>query len=607
MSSTALQVSRRDNMVRTARQLAAAGNQSRASVQMEQAAIGAAPKVAAARLAQAGLWVMKTAPERAIDLMTRSIAASRTEAPPEAWETLAHLLQRLGRTAKARELGLEALSVLPPSRTTLRIARLILDTGEVDRALEAARAAFEALGRPLEEAHAVLPIALQAADWPLADQVIAQLGAAYREGRYAEVQETPRTHLLWCGDEATNVEMVKRYAARFVPRPKGPIPVVQARPKAADEPLRVGYLSSDYREHPTSYLINGLFRHHDRTRFRLYSYCCSWDDKSATRREVLSHFHVNRQITELDDAAAAQLIRDDGIDILVDLNGQTRLNRLGVLAHRPAPVQISYLGFPGTTGCDFVDYVVADEYVLPPALNGLYPEKIIRIEGSYQLNDYAARGPLPPVTRAQFGLPEGVPLVGIFNKTNKVTSEVWAAWMRIAAQVPDVLLVMVDPGAVARRHFARACVAAGVDPRRVVAVPRVPQALHLARLQVCDLMLDPWPYGGHTTTADAIHAGVPVLAREGTNFASRVSGSLLRASGLGALVQPDTDAYVRLGATLLREPAKLARIRAFMAEHRARLPLFASAAKTRQLEAAYRAAYDRTAKGLEPRHISVRK
>lgn len=331
-------------------------------------------------------------------------------------------------------------------------------------------------------------------------------------------------------------------------------------------------------------------------------YCSGWDDGSALRRELEAHFsHVHR-VAQLSDAAAAELIRSHGIDVLVDLNGPTRAHRMGILVRRPAPVQIHYLGWPGSTGGRGIDYLIADDYVIPPGREQDYPERLIRLVPTYQVNGYGQRAPAP--LRSDFGLPEYGPVLGAFNQIRKVGATVWVTWMRILSAVPEATLWLLDPGPLARRHIAGFTAGRGIDPKRIVVAPPTGQVAHLARLQCCDLMLDPWPYGGHTTTSDALHAGVPVIALEGTNFASRVSGSLLRAAGLSALVRPDRDAYVRTAVDLLRHPEKLARVRRFIAEEVAGSPLFDMASRARQLEYAYRFACERAISGLPPTNIN---
>lgn len=540
-------------------------------------------------------------PQAALDLLEQ---AAHVPARQDAVLTFkATLLDKLGRQDEARQAAATVVhdpNAHPEQR--LQAANMLVRLHDDAAAADVARAAFAQLGQPLSRASALLYIALKVADWPLVAQLVAQLRQAIADGRQAEAAEGPRTHVLWCASEKDNIDVLQHWATRYAAtRALDP---VASLPPAEGRRLRIGYLSSDFREHPTSRLINGLLRHHDRSQFELFMYCSGWDDGSPMRREIESHFEHIYSITGLSDEQAAQRIRSHRIDVLVELNGPTRAHRLGVLAYRPAPVQIGYLGWPGSYGGAFVDYIVADPYVIPQAHEALYPEKLIRLSHTYQINDYAARPPLAAVSRQQCGLPDGeAPILGMFNAINKVRGDVWAVWMKILQQVPQATLWILDPGRTARSNLAKATRAMGIDPARIWAAPPLAQEAHLARLQCCDLMLDPWPYGGHTSTADALFAGVPVIALEGSNFASRVNGSLLHAAGLGVLVQPDLDRYLTTAVALLHNPAELARLKAYIRSTVPASDVFNAERKARQMEEAYRHAYRLRAAGKAPAPI----
>ncbi len=543
----------------------------------------------------------KRFPQAALDLLEE--AGRSPGRHDEIMNFKASLLDGLGRQEEARRLAAQVVhdaSAAPAQR--LRAVNLLIRFDDDPAAIDVAREAFDQLGRPLSHASGMLYIALRAADWPLVAQLVDQLNQAIAEGRLAEAAEGPRTHVLWCASEKNNVDVLKQWARRFSNSNRlEPVPSLMP---ADGRRLRIAYLSSDFREHPTSRLINGLLRNHDRSKFELVMYCSGWDDGSAMRREIESHFDQVHSVARLSDEQAARLIRSHHIDVLVELNGPTRAHRLGVLACRPAPVQIGYLGWPGSYGGQFVDYIVADDYVLPEGREAMYPEKTIRLDATYQINDFAARNSLPAVTRRQWGLPEDDrPILGMFNAINKVRGDVWAVWMQILQQVPDALFWILDPGLTARRNIVKATRELGVDTARIMAAPVTAQNRHLARLQCCDLILDPWPYGGHTSTADALFAGVPVMALEGTNFASRVNGSLLHAAGLGTLVQPNIDRYLSTAVALLRNRAELLRLKSYVKSSVRTSDVFNAERKTRQMEEAYRHAYGRCIEGKQPVHI----
>lgn len=458
--------------------------------------------------------------------------------------------------------------------------------------------AYEALGCPVSWASVVLQIALEGMNWDLADKVIRQLNDLDTGVSDPDTHEMPRTNLLWCGVEKRNIVVSTNWNKRVYGESNASSAMVVGKPLVGRR-LRVAYLSSDFRKHPTSYLIKGLLKEHDRTNVELVGYCSGWDDGSDIRKEVLSYFSDFHCLSSISDPDAVKLIRSHEIDVLIDLNGPTAGHRMEILAARCAPVQIHYLGYPGSLGGGLVDYIVADRYTVPDSSVELYPEKVIRISSTYQLNDYASFEPLPPVTRGSQDLPENVPIIGVFNAINKVRLEVWVVWMKIMREVPNAILWILDPGPACYDVIKKVSNAYGVRAGRIHIAPKVSYKDHLARIQCADIMLDPWPYGGHTTTSDSLFSGVPVLAMSGTNFASRVSGSLLRAAGLECLVQPTKEDYVRIAILLLKDrPDELVRLKSFLRRHVLETDVFQARGKARQLEDAYRMAFQRVLDGL---------
>ena len=556
-----------------------------------------------ARLLSLSARILKSLdPNRAGLLADR--AAKACPDSPTPWIAKAQLADAArDKTGAARAAALTALDKGPKGLQLIELGLQLARVGEEGRGLEAAKAGYAELGSPIGQATSVLRIALQTADWATADALTARLEKGHRDGQSVRIAETPRTHLLWCADEQINLAVIRAFAEKNFPA----MPPMAAPARAAEgRRLRIGYLSSDYRDHATSLLVRGLMRNHDRERFEQFAYCIGWDDGSPLRRDMLARFDHVRLLSGLSDKAAAQGIFDDQLDILVDLNGLTEGTRMGILAWRPAPVQISYLGFPGSAGGRFIDFIVADSHVLPHASGAAYPERLIRLQRTYQINDYAERR-LPPIpARQAVGLPAGGLVAGMFNNINKVGSQVWDAWMQILRGVPGVLLWVLDPGPAARENLKQAMARAAIDPQRLVFAPKLAQERHIARMQCCDLILDPWPYGGHTSTADAIFAGIPVVAMEGSNFASRVSSSLLHAAGLGQLVNKDREAYVKAAIGLLQKPETIAYSKRFILETSVRNDIFNARSKTTQLEAAYEEVHSRAVKGLPTRNVTLR-
>jgi predicted O-linked N-acetylglucosamine transferase (SPINDLY family) len=523
---------------------------------------------------------------------------------PQAWLALTFALDEKQDRKGAIAAALKVLETKANPRELVEAGRHLSRLGEDRPALIAVKRGFAESGEALELASFTLRVALQCADWELANRITERFAREHAAGHTKQVGETPRTHLLWCADEATNIKVISAFAEKSFP--VHPPLVAAAWPGGARRKLRIGYLSSDYRDHATSLLALGMMRHHDRERFEFYAYCTSYDDNSALRRDMLTRFDVARNFRNASDRKAAEQIVSDKIDVLVDMNGLTEGTRHGILAWHPAPVQISWLGFPGTCGGRFVEYIIGDDYTLPPGVEALYPEKVIRIPPTYQINDYAARWLPPTPPRRSTGLPEGVTVIGMFNNINKVGSQVWQVWMEILQKAPKAVLWILDPGEVAKEFLLRATAATGVDVQRIIFAPKAKQEAHIARLQHCDLMLDPWPYGGHTTTGDALFAGLPVVALEGTNFASRVSDGLLRAAGLAHLVRPDVASYIQTAVNLLSQPEELAKLKQFIRQRKTTLRVFDAQTRTRKLEAAFQEVYRRSLHGLSPENLHVR-
>jgi predicted O-linked N-acetylglucosamine transferase (SPINDLY family) len=589
-------------LLEQARQLARQGKPLEAAKVMEDLAAQVPPFEQAQLLAHAANFCRGQDRKRAVELAQR--ATELRPDLPQAWLALSFALDEKQDRKGAIAAGLKVLETKATPAQLVDVGRHLSRLGQDKAALEAVKRGFAESGEALNLASFTLRVALQCADWELADRITARFRTEHAAGHVRECAETPRTHLLWCDDEAINIQVISSFAERtFAAHP--PL-VTQPWPGGKGRKLRIGYLSSDYRDHATSLLALGMMRHHDRDRFELYAYCTSYDDGSALRRDMLNRFDVARSFRNANDRKAAEQIVADRIDILVDLNGLTEGTRHGVLAWHPAPIQMSWLGFPGTCGGRFVEYIIGDDYTVPHGAEKLFPEKVIRIPPTYQINDYAARWLPPAPSRRKLGLPEGRPVIGMFNNVNKVGSQVWDTWMQVLRGVPEAVFWMLDPGAVARVFLLSAAKAAGVDPARIIYAAKAKQEAHIARLQQCDLVLDPWPYGGHTTTGDALFAGVPVVALEGCNFASRVSGGLLHAAGLPILVRTDIVSYVQTAVGLLKNPTELAKIRRYLKVRWRKRPVFDALLRTRQIEAAYLAAYDRLVKGLPPDHLLVK-
>lgn len=369
--------------------------------------------------------------------------------------------------------------------------------------------------------------------------------------------------------------------------------------------IRVGYLSGEFREQATSLLLVGVLEQHDKNDFEIVVFDNGFDDGGPTRQRINGAVDAVIDISTMGDVEATAAIRAENIDILVNLNGYFGAQRNGVFARRAAPIQVNYLGFPGTLGAGFMDYIIADQHVLPAEHRRFYSEKVAWLPHCYQANDdrrhIAANGP----TREDCGLPSNGVVFCCFNNAYKITPEVFDSWMRILVAVGGSVLWLLDDSETAVANLRREAQARGVDPTRLIFATRLPPADHLARHRCADLFLDTLPYNAHTTASDALWAGLPLLTCEGTTFAGRVAASLLRAVDLPELIVPDRHEFERRAIEIACDPERLTAIREKLAHGRATMPLFDTRRSCRAIEAAFRMMQDRQLAGLAPQHFAV--
>ena len=370
------------------------------------------------------------------------------------------------------------------------------------------------------------------------------------------------------------------------------------------ERIRLAYLSSDFRAHAVAFLAAELFERHDRARFETIGISHGIDDGSETRRRLATAFDAFHDVRGKSNAEIAQLLRALEIDIAIDLNGYTQGTRLDVLAERPAPIQVSYLGYPGTTGADFIDYLIADPIVIPPESRAFYSEKLVFMPHSYQVNDTKRTIGMTPTRRSE-SLPEEGFVFCCFNNNFKILPALYERWMRVLKQVDGSVLWLLGNHDTASANLRKEAEARGVSADRLVFAERLALPEHLARHRLADLFLDTLPYNAHTTASDALWAGLPLLTCRGETFAGRVAASLLQAIGLPELIAADLDEYERRAVALATDRAALAALKRKLAENRLTTALFDSERFTRSLEAAYQAMVERHAAGLSPDHISV--
>lgn len=392
--------------------------------------------------------------------------------------------------------------------------------------------------------------------------------------------------------------LTRAYAARYAPWAQHPLPPAAWIP-AADRRLRIGYLSADFHAHATAFLTTSVFEHHDASRFEVFAYSHGPDDGSPTRQRLQAAFEHFVEIGNLDHTAAARRIRGDGIDILVDLKGYTRHARPEIPAQRPASLQVNWLGFPGTLAADYMDYIVVDPTLVAPEEADAYQEALAYLPHSYAHLDLD-RPIAPRPSRAEVGLPESGFVFCSFNDSRKIMPDVFQCWCRLLAAVPDAVLWLYAKHPAIIENLRREAGQQGIAPGRIIHALSLPQAAHLARLSLADLALDTLPINAHTTCADALLMGVPVLTRRGDTFAGRVAASLCRAAGMPDLVTSSLEEYERKALMLATNPGECQALRQRLAAARATQPYFDTAGFTADLEDLYRRMWQRLEQGLPP-------
>jgi predicted O-linked N-acetylglucosamine transferase (SPINDLY family) len=372
-----------------------------------------------------------------------------------------------------------------------------------------------------------------------------------------------------------------------------------------DERIRLGYFSSDFHNHATAWLAAGLFEAHDRRRFEVHAFSFGSPPRDAMNRRVESAFDRFTDVSLISDRSIAHLARNAGIDIAVDLKGFTTGCRTNIFAHRAAPIQVNFLGYPGSMGASYIDYIIADRVVIPESEFSNYSEKVVHLPHSYQVNDSAREISNRSMTRAAAGLPEQGVVFCCFNNTYKLNPGVFDCWMRILRRVEGSVLWLLSDNRSSRLNLMREAELRGVAPERLVFAGRMALEDHLARHRLADLCLDTWPCNAHTTASDALWAGLPVLTLLGQTFAGRVAASLLNALDIDELVTHSLEAYEELAVTLGDSPARLNILKEKLRARTPTAPLFDTTLFCAHLEDAYAMMVSRRDAGLPPDHIRV--
>jgi predicted O-linked N-acetylglucosamine transferase (SPINDLY family) len=473
-----------------------------------------------------------------------------------------------------------ALRLLPEYAEAYRnLASALRRLGRIEDAATALAKAVSINPSYIEAVALLVHQLKQLCDWRMVDDLTRQLIRSVEDGSgavnpfvFLTLETTPRQQR----------QCAEQWAQARRPAAKGTAQVPIKR-----ERITIGYLSADFQEHATAHLISELFELHDRSRFHVIGYSYGADDGGAARRRLRDSFDLFVDFEHVSHAEAAARIRADGIDILVDLKGYTTDARPEIMALRPAPIQVSYLGYPGTMGTHAIDYILVDRFAVPPDQQEHFTETLFHLPHCYQVND--RRRPIARAhSRAEYGLPENGFVFCCFNSPHKITPTIFDIWMRLVERVPGSVLWLLETSSAAMANLrweAEARLKGGSE--RLKFAPPLANAEHRARFAVADLFLDTLPYNAHTLTSDALWGGCPVLTSTGETFASRVAGSILHAAGLPELVTSTLTEYEAMALRLAGDRAELEVLRARIQKNRMEAPLFDTPRFAREIETAF--------------------
>lgn len=500
---------------------------------------------------------------------------------PEALNNLGRARHALGRRIKALEAYDQAVACAPAYGVAhANRAALLLEMGEAAAALESLQRA-----RSLNPTAEFIPglaqhVRMKLCDWRNFDTHVSALIDGLRQGQpicppFAALAlfDDPRLHRV--------------AAEQWAQRKLQSVPdSTLTRAQRESRRIRLGYFSGDFYHHATTHLMTGLIEEHDRSRFEVFGFSfgpVANDTASERVRAAFDHFF---DVRDVGDAAIAQRARELGIDIAIDLKGYTQDSRAGIFAYRAAPVQVNFLGYPGTMGGANMDYIVMDEILAPEGSEAFYSERIIRLPGSYQINDSRRHAAPNAPSRSECGLPTDELVFACFNNSYKILPAIFDSWIRILTAVPESVLWLLPDNPTARDNLRDEARQRGLAAERLIFAPRVSTAEHLARHAQADIFLDSFPYNAHTTASDALWMGMPVVTLEGRSFASRVAASLLHAVGLPELVTSTQEGYETLAIRLARDAEYRASLRAHLAAARQTSSLFDTVGFTRKWESA---------------------
>lgn len=568
-------------------------------------AIAANPAHPAAHNNLGLVWLNMGKVDQAEASFHAALAINPNDAP--AHNNLGLALQSRGHQQQAAGQFSKAIAINPnDAQAHNNLGNAYKELGQLEEAIAAYR---QALNVQPQNQHAAVNLLHQlrhACAWPEIEAIHNSVNAFTKRAIQAKgpITLSPFDSVISSDDVAENLAVARSRSRQIAARMSG-LKTNFEFSRQQKTPITIGYLSSDFQNHATAHLMLSLFKLHDRDHFRVISFSYGQDDGTPYRQTIINDSDQFVDLQNADHRQAAQAIHGAGVDILIDLKGHTQNSRLEICAARPAPLQVSYLGFPGTSGADFMDYIITDRVVTPADQAPCYSERFVYLPHCYQVNDQQQEISRAAISRADFGLPENAFVFCSFNSNFKIEPLIFQVWMALLKQVSGSVLWLYKSNELALANLKNQAQSQRVDPDRLIFASHLPKDQHLARHQLADLALDTRLCGGHTTTSDALWAGLPVVTMIGCHFASRVSASLLGAVGLPELIVEDLDAYEVLALKLSQHPEQLENLKTKLALNRLSQPLFDTRRFVKNLERAYRSMWDTYVSGQPAAIIEV--
>jgi predicted O-linked N-acetylglucosamine transferase (SPINDLY family) len=412
----------------------------------------------------------------------------------------------------------------------------------------------------------------------------------------------PFAWLLLSNSEESNLKAAKLFTAHQYPERKNDIPF---KSKGKSQKIKLGYYSHDFYNHATAFLMAEFFELHNKERFEIVAFSFSPNMHDEMQQRLVNAFDQFIDVNAMTDQQVAELSREMGIDIAIDLKGYTTNCRTGIFSYRAAPIQVNYLGYPASIGADYMDYLIADHIIIPKENQPFFTEKIAYLPNSYQVNDSKRKVSERIFTRAELGLPDNGFVYCCFNNNLKITPHVFDSWARILKQVPGSVLWLLEDNVLAKANLIQEAQSRGLSEDRIVFAGRLDLPEHLARHRLADLFIDTLPCNAHTTASDALWVGLPVLTTLGETFAGRVAASLLSAIDMPELITKNLDEYEALAIDLAGNPEKLKALKEKLKQKRFTTPLFNTQLSTNHIESAYIKMYERYQAGLPPEYLQI--